>query len=124
MKRSIIILFFCSGVLGVSAQQLTTASLYDQQGMLHNPAVAGVQKHGSVGVSYRSMWEGIDGGPKTTILFGSGYISRANLGVGAYLYNDVTGPTRRTGISTNWCPTAGPHPTTSGPSIPNSLRTW
>ncbi len=98
MKRNII-LFLCLGaVTGVSAQQLMTASLYDQHGNLHNPATAGASKHGTIGASYRKMWDGIDGGPQTTILFGSGYLSKAKIGIGGYLYNDVTGPTKRTGV--------------------------
>src|SRR5688572_30084552 len=98
MKRYIILLLFCSGAVTATSQQLTTASLYDQHGMLHNPAVAGVLKHGTIGASYRSMWSGIDGGPQTTIVFGSAYLSRIKVGLGGYFYNDVTGPTKRTGV--------------------------
>lgn len=97
MKRSIIF-FFILPAACVSAQQLATASLYDQHGMLHNPAVAGVQQHGMVGLSYRTMWDGIPGGPQTTIVFGSGYLKKVKLGIGGYFYNDVTGPTKRSGL--------------------------
>lgn len=98
MKRSIILFVCLAAVAGVSAQQLMTASLYDQHGNLHNPATAGASKHGSIGASYRKMWDGIAGGPQTTIVFGSGYLPSAKLGIGGYIYNDVTGPTKRTGI--------------------------
>lgn len=98
MKRFIISLLCTAVVAEASSQQLMTASLYDQHGNLHNPATAGSSKYGSIGASYRKMWDGIDGGPQTTILFGSAYIKNAKLGVGGYVYNDVTGPTKRTGL--------------------------
>jgi type IX secretion system PorP/SprF family membrane protein len=82
----------------VSSQQLMTASLYDMHGNLHNPAAVGASKHGVIGASYRKMWDGIDGGPQTAIVFGSGYLKSANLGIGGYVYSDKTGPTKRTGL--------------------------
>lgn len=100
MNRFIILLLLVISAAGVSAQQLMTASLYDQHGNLHNPATAGAKKYGSLGASYRAMWDGIDGGPQTTLLFGSGYLNNAKVGIGGYIYNDVTGPTRRTGLQT------------------------
>jgi len=98
MKR--LIIFFSIGLaasLSASAQQLMTSSLFDQHGNLHNPATAGAYKHGTIGASYRKMWDGIAGGPQTTLLFGSGYLQQAKIGLGGYVYNDVTGPTKRTG---------------------------
>lgn len=100
MNRFIFLLLLVISAAGVSAQQLMTASLYDQHGNLHNPATAGAKKYGSLGASYRAMWDGIDGGPQTTLLFGSGYLNNAKVGIGGYIYNDVTGPTRRTGLQT------------------------
>lgn len=98
MKRIIYLLVLVAATKQVSAQQIMTASLYDQHGNLHNPATAGASKHGSIGASYRKMWDGIDGGPQTTLVFGSGYLSGPKLGLGGYFYNDVTGPTKRTGV--------------------------
>jgi len=99
MKRYIVVfMIFITAVGSVRAQQVMTASLYDMHGNLHNPAMAGAEKHGTVGASYRTMWEGIDGGPQTAILFGSGYLKKAKIGLGGYFYNDVTGPTKRTGV--------------------------
>jgi type IX secretion system PorP/SprF family membrane protein len=98
MKRFIILFCLSAAVTGVSAQQLMTSSLYDQHGNLHNPATAGATKHGVIGASYRKMWDGIDGGPQTTIVFGSGYLKNAKIGIGGYVYSDVTGPTKRTGL--------------------------
>jgi len=101
MKKILAILLFTisSPVWG---QQLMMSSLYDVQGNLHNPAVAGVSKQTTVGASYRSMWSGIAGSPVTTLVYGSTFLEKANLGVGAYLYSDVTGPTSRRGIQTSY----------------------
>jgi type IX secretion system PorP/SprF family membrane protein len=99
MKRFIaIISVLVLGFSATRAQQIATSSLYDMQGVFHNPSVAGVNKYGSIGATYRSMWSGIDGSPKTTTVFGSAYLPSVKLGLGGYLYNDVTGPTRRTGL--------------------------
>lgn len=86
----------------ILGQQLMTSSLYDLQGNLHNPAVAGVSKKTTMGASYRSMWSGIAGSPVTALVYGSTFLEKANLGVGAYLYSDVTGPTSRRGIQTSY----------------------
>ncbi len=101
MKKILAILLFTisSPVWG---QQLMMSSLYDVQGNLHNPAVAGVSKQTTAGASYRSMWSGIAGSPVTTLVYGSTFLEKANLGVGAYLYSDVTGPTSRRGIQTSY----------------------
>jgi type IX secretion system PorP/SprF family membrane protein len=102
MKKIIVSIFLIAAVSTVKAQQLMTASLYDLQGGIHNPAVAGATGHGMVGVSYRSMWSGIDGSPTTALAFGSGYLAKSHIGVGGYLYSDVTGPTKRTGVQTSY----------------------
>ena len=102
MNRKIV--FAALLLIGVQAgaQQLMTSSLYDMQGGLHNPATAGVSQHTTIGASYRSMWSGIEGSPATAMIFGSTYLEKSKLGLGAYLYNDVTGPTSRKGIQTSY----------------------
>lgn len=84
------------------AQQLTTASLYDLQGIIFNPATAGSERHAFAGVSFRSMWDGIDGSPQTGTVFGSTWIPSVKLGLAGNVYSDRTGPTKRTGISMSY----------------------
>jgi type IX secretion system PorP/SprF family membrane protein len=99
MNRYILIIIVVCTVSAVAnSQQIATSSLYDMQGTFHNPSVAGVQKHGMIGATYRSMWDGIDGGPVTTTVFGSAYVPSVKLGIGGYLFSDVTGPTKRLGM--------------------------
>lgn len=101
MKKLIILVSFAYS-LSATAQQLMTSSLYDLQGNLHNPALAGVSGHAQFGASYRSVWSGIAGSPTTAMIFGSAYLEKAKVGLGGYLYNDVTGPTSRKGLQLSY----------------------
>lgn len=91
-----IILFFSA--LAINAQQLHVSSFFDQYGVMHNPAAAGVGGSSFIGGSFRSQWSGMPGAPQTTALYGSVYFSGTKTGLSSYIYNDVTGPTRRTGL--------------------------
>jgi len=97
-KYSFIIALFGITVSG-NAQQLQTSSLYDLQGVFHNPSMAGVQQKGMIGITYRSQWSGISGAPKTGTIFGSFDLPDQKIGLGGYIYNDQTGPTTRTGVA-------------------------
>jgi len=96
--KYIITVFFAAAVTSVSAQQLQTSSMYQLQGMLQNPAMAGVQETNFIGASYRTQWSGISGSPTTATIFGSFDLPKPAVGIGGYLYTDKTGPTKRTGL--------------------------
>lgn len=98
MKKinSIITLLMLS-IIG-NSQQLQTSSLYDLQGIVHNASTAGVYKNNFVGATYKTQWQGISGRPKTATVFGSFKLAKQKMGISAYAYNDVTGPTSRTGV--------------------------
>jgi type IX secretion system PorP/SprF family membrane protein len=98
MKKYFFLLTVVSAGVLAHGQQLQTSSFYDQQGVFQNPSTAGVLKHSVVGATYRSQWSSISGSPKTATIFGSMALPQHNIGLGAYLYNDKTGPTSRTGI--------------------------
>jgi type IX secretion system PorP/SprF family membrane protein len=99
MKKFSLILSVVILAASVNAQQLQTSSMYDLQGMIHNPAMAGTSGKALVGVSYRTQWSSYSGSPKTATVFGSMALPQHNIGVGGYLYNDQTGPTSRTGLA-------------------------
>lgn len=86
--------------ISADAQQLNTSSFHEMYGVLHNPATAGSKYHGSLGGTIRTQWSGMPGSPTTGLIFGSTFLKKSKLGLGGYLYNDVTGPTRRTGLQT------------------------
>jgi type IX secretion system PorP/SprF family membrane protein len=98
MKKNILFLLVLVMAAKADAQQLQTSSLYDMQGVFHNPSYAG-SKGTMAGVSYRTQWSGISGSPKTITAFGAVDIAKQNIGLGGYIYNDKTGPTQRTGLA-------------------------
>ena len=67
-----------------------------------NPASAGSNNHFSGQTNYRSQWEGIKDAPRTYILSANGPISKQNMGIGGYMFTDITGPTRRSGFSMSY----------------------
>ncbi len=75
MKKIILIASFISSAAAINAQQLQNSSLYDMQGSLFNPSLAGVQQDPSIkgimGATYRTQWSGMSGAPRTITLFGS-----------------------------------------------------
>lgn len=98
MKHYILSFLFLGSVIYAGAQQLQTSSLYDMQGIIHNPSAAGTQ--GSmVGATYRTQWSGFSGSPKTITGFASFDLPKQNIGLGGYIYNDKTGPTSRSGVA-------------------------
>jgi len=99
MKSIIIATIFVATGFQLSAQQLQTSSVYELQGVLHNPGMAGMQENNMVGATYRTQWSKITGAPQTATVFGSFGIPKHNMGVSGYLYTDKTGPTSRTGVA-------------------------
>lgn len=94
------ILFLGLGVfmlVSVSAQQLTFNSQYMLNSYLINPAAAGVDNELSIASSFRQQWAGFKDAPKTQMISGNAQIND-NMGVGAIIYNDVTGPLRNMGF--------------------------
>jgi type IX secretion system PorP/SprF family membrane protein len=94
VKKLLTILLISGG--GLSAQQLQITSFYDQYGVMLNPATAGQADF--IGGSFRSQWSSMPGAPQTSSLYGSVGFERSKTGLSGYLYNDITGPTRRTGL--------------------------
>jgi len=86
----------------VSAQQLNTSSFYELYSVLHNPAAAGSRQHAFLGGSFKTQWSNMPGSPKTGLLYGQTYLPAARLGLGGYLYHDVTGPSSRTGLQMSY----------------------
>ena len=85
MRHYILFIVFAMTVTTVKAQQLQTSSMFDMQGMLHNPSVAGTvagtKQRGMVGATYRTQWSAISGSPKTATVFGSFDLPDHNIGI-------------------------------------------
>lgn len=80
------------------SQQIALTSQYIINELSINPAVVGLKGHTQIGLSFRRQWAGIDEAPVTQTLWGHAPL-RGGFGIGGILYNDVSGPTRRTGFN-------------------------
>lgn len=82
------------------AQQVFQLTQYMLNDFAYNPAIAGSADNFITKVGFRKQWTGIEGAPTTVLLSGHGNFSqKKSVGVGAMLYSDKTGPTRRMGLN-------------------------
>ena len=88
------IALFVATTLG---QQLPQLSQYQFNDYVFNPAVAGSRPFFELRSGHRYQWVGIQDAPRTFTLSGTTPIG-SRMGVGGYLYTDIVGPTRRTGV--------------------------
>ena len=100
--KKISILFFaiCFGGI-LKAQQLPQITQYMNNNYAINPAVAGMYDYYQVNTSIRNQWVGVNDAPRTTVISLYGKHSD-HVGLGGTLYNDVTGPTSRSGGSASY----------------------
>jgi len=98
MRRILIILVVVIGYHVVNAQQMPQYSQYLLNNFVMNPAVAGTEDYYDAKSNHRYQWMGITDAPRTYIFSLHGPIRGYKMGVGAQLYTDITGPTRRTGF--------------------------
>ena len=113
MKRAIPLLLPLLLVAAVPtlAQQQAQYSQYMNNNYILNPGTTGVEDYIDVKFSYRTQWTGLEGAPKTYYASASTSLGkwrstpkrtihdrrRPFHAVGGLVYNDVTGPTSRTG---------------------------
>ena len=92
MKKKIIALFaVLLGVISVGkAQEIIIYNQYHFHYYLMNPALAGAAECTHFMLNHKQQWIGIKDAPYTSILSFQTR-TRANLGLGAYLYNDKNG---------------------------------
>ncbi len=98
-KAFIILLFFAGGFYTVMAQQSPQFTQYMFNDFVINPAVAGTSDFYQIRTNHRFQWLGITDPPLTNTLSFYGPHEKLPMGFGAYFYNDVTGPTSRTGLT-------------------------
>lgn len=103
MKKIVLAAVLTVICFAVDAQQLGNYSQFFLNNYVINPAAAGTEGHFNVKSSYRYQWVGIDDAPRTFVLSMEGPFSKKqNMGLGGYVYSDITGPTRRTGIKLSY----------------------
>ncbi|HTB30581.1 MAG TPA: type IX secretion system membrane protein PorP/SprF [Bacteroidia bacterium] len=86
----------------VKAQQLPIYSQYMLNDFSMNPAIAGTQDYFNVKSDNRFQWIGITDAPRTYVLTFDGPVASQHIGFGTYVFTDITGPTRRTGLTTSY----------------------
>lgn len=99
MKKIIAILFVGMAGFG-SAQQMSLNTQYLFNEMLVNPGATGIKDYVPVQVNYRKQWVNFPGSPTTQFITCNSGVGK-NLGIGGTLFNDVSGPSRRTGLNFN-----------------------
>jgi len=95
----IIILAIVTGFTGLQGQQMPQYTQYMFNDFVINPAVAGVDNFYQIRTNHRFQWVGLMDPPLTNSLAFYGPHAKLPMGYGAYVYNDVTGPTSRTGLT-------------------------
>jgi len=83
----------------VMGQQLPQYTQYMFNDFVINPAVAGVDNHYQIRTNHRFQWVGLVDPPMTNSIAFYGPHAKLDMGYGGYIYNDVTGPTSRTGVT-------------------------
>ncbi len=96
-NRYIIILILTFISLVGMGQQMALQSQYMVNKFTINPAFAGTQKGIPIHLGVRRQWSAIKEAPVTQYLSANLALG-GGLGAGATLYNEVSGPTRRTGL--------------------------
>jgi len=88
-----------AGSTGLLAQQMPQYTQYMFNDFVINPAVAGVYDYYQIRTNHRFQWVGLLDPPMTNSIAFYGPSAKLPMGYGGYVYNDVTGPTSRTGIT-------------------------
>ncbi len=96
--RRILVLALVAVALGQAhAQQLPQLTQYQFNDYVFNPAIAGSRPFFELRSGHRYQWVGIQDAPRTFTLSGTTPLGE-KMGVGGYLFTDIVGPTRRTGV--------------------------
>ena len=99
MKKTILLFFIITSFYHIDGQQIALNSQYMFNSFAINPAVAGTKNYSPLTFTFRRQWMGMDEAPVTQNLLAHAYLGK-NVGAGIHLFNDASGPTRRTGLST------------------------
>ncbi|MDG2330719.1 MAG: type IX secretion system membrane protein PorP/SprF [Flavobacteriales bacterium] len=97
LLRSYIALVTFFFALSIHGQQIVMNSQYMFNDFAINPAVAGTKNYAPITIDLRRQWVGIREAPAAQHLSYHGHVHK-QIGAGGYLFNDVAGPVRRTGL--------------------------
>ena len=99
MRSGIIIWsFLLMAAIDAFGQQSAILSQAPFNEIMIDPAVAGSTAEIPLSLQFRRQWSGIDAAPVTQLVSTHSRLGD-QLGIGAFIYNDVAGPSRNTGIN-------------------------
>lgn len=96
--KKIITLISSVLVFNLSAQQIIESSQYMNNDYAFNTAVAGTKANLRVSLGARKQWVGFQNSPLVQNVTFQGRVAK-NIGLGASIYNDTWGLSRRTGLN-------------------------
>lgn len=99
MKKVLIIVLAVIANTAI-AQQINLNSQYLFNDMLVNPGATGSKDYIPIQFNFRKQWTNFPGSPTTQALSADAKIAK-NMGFGGTIFNDVAGPSRRTGVNIN-----------------------
>ncbi len=102
MRGYWIILGLLIGSLTSKTQQLPHFTQYLLNDYVTNPAIGGTQSYFKAQSNHRYQWAGVTDAPRTYVFSLNGPIIHQKMGLGAYLFTDFTGPTRRSGFQASY----------------------
>ena len=98
-SKNVALTFLCVfAMFNLNAQQTPVYSQYMLNQYIINPAYTGLNNYFEASTSYRSQWVGIEDAPRTYVLTVQGPGNSGKYGLGGSIYNDVTGPTSKSGL--------------------------
>lgn len=100
MKKFLTFVAIVSATSFVSAQQISLNSQYLFNEMLVNPGATGAKDYIPIQIAYRKQWANFPGAPVTQAITSHGKVAK-KIGFGGSIFNDVAGPSRRTGMNLN-----------------------
>ncbi|MGM0532251.1 MAG: PorP/SprF family type IX secretion system membrane protein [Bacteroidota bacterium] len=80
-----------------NGQQVVGSTLYNQNRLTFNPAYVGMSDDIPVTAHMRQQWLGFDDAPRSQFFSSHGYLPN-EIGFGGVIYNNISGPTRQTGL--------------------------
>jgi len=83
-----------------SAQQIALNSQYLFNEMIVNAGATGTKEYIPVQFNFRKQWTSFPGSPTTQLISAHSAIAK-KMGFGGVIFNDVSGPSRRTGLNIN-----------------------
>ena len=98
----LLLLFFFLLWHEARGQQMYQVTQYMLNNYVVNPAVVGTFNYFQARTHHRFQWIGVNDAPITNVVTVYGPLAKQSMGFGALFYNDLTGPTSRTGLSASY----------------------